>query len=1003
LALVLAWIAAGPRGAAASRSMAAGDLPYLIDVWDTDDGLPANSQNSVTAIVQTRDGYLWFGTLNGLVRFDGRRFLLLNEDNTPGLNSGRIVSLFEDGAGRLWMGTETAGVCFLKNGRVTSVGIGQGTFERRLRSACEDAAGAVWLHTADGQIWRYFADRFQVFVLGQDDPSALRALAAETSGTVWVGSDRRLTAVRPDPVAGSLEPRIEREVAVTNLNDIVASRGGGHWRLADRRIQKWRGDHLEQDIGVYPWGRVPVAAACEDSRGNLVVGTLGGGVFWFDPVAGFRRLTTSQGLSHDIILSLAVDADGNLWVGTDGGGLNRVKRQLFEVLGRGRTPTVGVVQSAAAHPSGGVWVASNGGGVAEIRPEATRFFGSTEGLTNPHLWSVLVDAKGTVWAGTRGAGLFTLTGGRFAPAEGLDPMPAEVFALHEDRLGRLWVGTQTGLWRRDAAGWRAYTTADGLSGDAVRALADDAEGAVWVGTVGAGLNRFKDGRFTVYRKAGGGLPGDDVGSLLADADGGLWVGTLGGGLAHLQQGRWTRFTVREGLLSNSIGYLLDDGQGNLWIGSNAGLMRVAKRDLAEFIPQTGARLGVLAYGREAGLPTRECVSGAQPGAARSRDGRLWFPTAKGLAAVHPDQFHDRPNPPPVRIEAVLIDGQLVASETPANGPPSAVTVPVGREHLEIHYASLDLVASDRGRFKYRLDRHETTWTEAGDGTVARYSRLPPGPYRFEVTAASADGVWNPTPVTLAVTVLVPFWRTAWFLGSATLAVLGTLAGLVHYVSTQRLQRQLERLRQEEALERERARIARDIHDQLGASLTHMAFLGELADSDRNSPDDVAEHARQISQTARDTTRVLDEIVWAVNPANDTLNGLMDYASKYAAEYLAVAGVRCRIEAPAQLPHRVLPPEVRHEIFLAFKESVTNVLRHAGATAVWIRLRVDPDSFCLEVEDNGRGVPAGILSAPTTRNGLRNMRRRLADIGGTFEFGPAPEGGSRARFTVPLGS
>jgi ligand-binding sensor domain-containing protein/signal transduction histidine kinase len=1001
LGFVLVIASLIPPCNAASRTVAGSDLPFLIDAWDTDDGLPPNSQNSVTAIVQTRDGFLWFGTLNGLVRFDGRHFTLLNEDNTPGLNSSRIVCLFEDRSDRLWIGTGTAGVAFLENGRATSVGIGQGTSEKRLLAACQDRSGAVWLHTANGEIWRYFEDRFGVFVLGQEGPSTLRTLAAETSGTIWAGNDTRLVAVGSDPVAGSLEPQVIKEIAIAHLDGIAPSTGGGLWRLADQRIQKWRGDHLERDLGSYPWGRVPLSAACEDRQGNLVVATLGAGVFWFDSTGSYLRLTTSQGLAHDIVLSITVDRDGNLWVGTDGRGLNRVKRQRFEVLDRRRAPSA-VVQSVAADPVAGVWAASNGGGIAHVQADAATFFGSSEGLATPHLSAVLVDRTGMVWAGSYRAGLFMLDHGRFERATGLDPMPADVFALHQDRQGRLWVGTQTGLWRRDDAGWRSFTTREGLSADEVRAIADSPDGAVWIGTVGGGLSRFENGRFSAFHKTDEGLPSEDISSLLVDPDGGLWIGTFGSGLACFRQGRWVRYTTREGLLSNSIGYLLDDGSGNLWIGSNAGLMRIARTDLERFAPEPGARLNVSAYGREAGLPTRECTAGSQPGAARSRDGRLWFPTVMGLASVHPDRFLSNTNPPPVRIEAVYIDGLLVATNTLVSGPPRAITVPAGREHLEIHYASLDLVASDRDRFKFRMHRHESLWTEAGDGTVARYSRLPAGQYRFEVNAANADGVWNLVPTVLEVTVLTPIWRTGWFLVTAALVGLGTLVGLIHYASTQRLQRQLERLRQEEALERERARIARDIHDQLGASLTHLALLGELADSDRDAPDAVAEHAHQISQTARDTTRVLDEIVWAVNPANDTLDGLMTYVSKHAAEYLAVAGVRCRIEAPAQLPSHNLPPEVRHEVFLAFKESITNVLRHAAATAVWIRLELRPDAFCLEVEDNGRGVPPDVLSAPTTRNGLRNMRRRLEDIGGSFELGPAAEGGTRARFTVPLG-
>src|SRR5439155_12144598 len=372
---------------------------------------------------------------------------------------------------------------------------------------------------------------------------------------------------------------------------------------------------------------------------------------------------------------------------------------------------------------------------------------------------------------------------------------------------------------------------------------------------------------------------------------------------------------------NSLGYLLDDGQGYLWIGSNAGLIRAPKKALNAFANGMTTFIAFRTYGQPDGLPTCECTRGSQPGACRTRDGKLWFPTIKGLAWMDPAQFSPNTNPPPVVIESVLVDGQE-QNRTSGFGAPQVVTVPAGKERLEIHYASLNLGAPERARFKYRLEGHETAWTEAGNNArIAYYTRLPPGHYRFQVTACNEDGVWNDAGSAVAVSIQPPFWRTWWFLSASALCVVGSIVAVVHYLPTQTLQRQVERLRQQEALEKERARIARDIHDQLGASLTQVALLGEFVESDKDSPVEVEAHARQICQTARDTTRVLDEIVWTVNPSNDTLEGLVNYICKYAQEYLAVAGLRYRLDVPAQLPGTPVPPELRHNVFLAAKEAV----------------------------------------------------------------------------------
>jgi len=429
-------------------------------------------------------------------------------------------------------------------------------------------------------------------------------------------------------------------------------------------------------------------------------------------------------------------------------------------------------------------------------------------------------------------------------------------------------------------------------------------------------------------------------------------------------------------------------------------MRVAKKALNDFANGVTSFIPLGAYRKPDGLPTRECTLGSQPGACVARDGKLWFPTIKGLASINPAQFSPNTNPPPVVIESVLIDGQEQNGKGSSAGLPAPVVIPSRKERLEIHYTSLNLGAPERARFKYRLDGHETAWTEAGNTRVAYYAKLPPGHYQFQVTACNEDGVWNKTGSALALAIEPPLWRTWWFLSASSVCILGAIVGMVHYFSTQRLQRQVERLRQHEAVEKERARIARDIHDQLGASLTQVALLGEFVESDKDSPSEIEAHARQICQTARDTTRVLDEIVWTVNPSNDTLEGLVNYICKYAQEYLGVAGLRYRLDVPAQLPDASLPPELRHNVFLAAKEAITNIVRHAKASAAWVRLRLEPGVFILEIADDGRGLADLDPAKAQSRNGLTNMRKRVEEIGGQFSIGPAPEGGTLVRLAAP---
>jgi ligand-binding sensor domain-containing protein/signal transduction histidine kinase len=981
--------------AADSNAAPSPEPSFVVKSWQ--DGLP---QSSVIAMTQTRDGYLWLGTLKGLVRFDGVNFTVFDENNTPGLNSSQIVYLFEDSRSNLWVGTEAAGIALINDGKVIDTGIGAGTLGGKLTAACEDSTGAVWLYTADGRLCRYDNGNMKTAPFGATFLSRYRGLAVEKDGPVWIGVDWGLygmsSITNADPRDAPVDHIIPFQVPKVTLDFVLGSRSGGYWRMADGRVQKWKLNQLKRDFGAYPWSEVRVTAACEDQEGNLIVGTLGGGVFWFDTEGKVTRVSSEQGLSHDGVLSLCVDREGSLWVGTDGGGLNRVKPSFCGVLEGSLGKTM---QSVCDDAQEGLWIAW-GGKATHSKDGKLEEFVLNLGGNKVNVSAVFVDSRQRTWVGTANGGLFQWQTNRFEPVPGLATWGLSIFAIHQDRGGLLWVGTQVGLARWDGQEWKIFTTRNGLSANSVRAIADDPDGSLWIGTESTGLNRLRDGQFTAFRKSDG-LPSERISSLCVDAQGVLWVGTDGGGLARFQSGKWTQYTKERGLASSGIAYLIEDGQGDLWIGSNAGLMRVSKKSLNDFAQGLTNSIAGRAYGRPDGLPTLECTQGSQPAACLTADGRLWFPTIKGLVSVKPSELKRNTYPPPVIIESVHLEGEEQNTNRLISGWLRAITIPAGKEQLEIHYTSLNLAAADRARFKYRMESHDAAWFEAGDSRVARYTKLPPGDYRFRVAACNEDGVWNEAGASLAVIALPAFWQTWTFRSGTAACLLAIIIGIVYYVATQKLQRQLERLRQKEALEKERARIARDLHDQLGANLTQLALLAEMAEADKNLPDEVESHARQISQTARDTTYSLDEIVWAANPANDTLDSLITYACKYAQDYLALAGLRHRLEVPAQLPNANIPPEVRHNVFLAFKEAVNNLVKHANASEARIRLQVNENAFTLEVEDNGRGLDGLNEKAAASRNGLRNMRKRMEDIHGGFSIATRNNGGTSVRLTAPL--
>jgi ligand-binding sensor domain-containing protein/signal transduction histidine kinase len=983
LCAVAVWLSASIGGWAAPASP-----HFAVDApWTTEKGLP---ENSVFSLFQTRDGYLWVGTGYGLARFDGIHFKTFDKIDAPGLNSGKIFGLFEDSRGNVWIGTETEGILVAdRQGKLTRLKDAGTGLEGKLVTICEDSSGAIWLSTAIGRVSRYRDGRLDLKV------ENCNGLAADNSGFIWIGArgdtpeQTRLMGLGPIPPTSVPALPVAYEVPVGRLDFLIASRTGGYWRLANGQVSKCKLDREERNFGSYEWGNVAVTAACEDRAGNLIVGTYGAGVYWLNSEGKFVQLSVLP-KSCSYVYSLCMDREGSLWVGTDGGGLNRVKQKSFDVVDR----TISLpIRSICEDKQGGLWFGINNLGVDFWESGALKEYRSAQGITDPYVQSVLADRAGDVWVGTANAGLFQLKGTNFMNVQ---PWSA-ISVIYQDRKGLLWFGTGQGLECSDS---RHFSMTNGLSADAIQSLADDATGNLWIGTP-AGLNLLQGDRVTRFHKTNG-LPSEDISYLYADGENVLWVATPNG-LARFDGVKWANYSMEDGLISDHLSYLIEDAEHYLWIGSNAGLMRVNKRELTDFAHGTRKSVACRPYGVADGLPISQCSAGSQPAACIAKDGTMWFPTIKGLASVHLDQIHPNTNAPPVTIQSVRVQGRLRSTNSFSASPPVAVSISPNEEGLEIEYTSLNLAAPERARFRYRMPLvgHEKPWLEAGNVRLAQFPTLPPGEYKFEVTACNEDGVWNEKGASLAVTVLPPFWRKPWFITISALCFLGIIVGSVHYVSTQRLQRQVAVLRQQEALEQERGRIARDLHDQLGANLTQVALLSEMVEADKDVPEEVESHARQISSTALETTRALDEIVWTVNPSNDTLDGLINYVCKYAQEYLALAGLRYRLEVPSELPSTRISPELRHNMFLSAKEAVNNVVKHSHASSVWLRLHLESHRFILEIEDNGWGLAAG--DEKKGRSGLRNMRTRMQDVGGEFEAGPGTEGGTKVKLIAPLGN
>jgi signal transduction histidine kinase len=489
-------------------------------------------------------------------------------------------------------------------------------------------------------------------------------------------------------------------------------------------------------------------------------------------------------------------------------------------------------------------------------------------------------------------------------------------------------------------------------------------------------------------------------SLLADKDGAVWAGTFRSGLLRFKNGKFARFTSKQGLSADVIAQILDDDENRLWLGTDRGIFCVPKTSLEECAEGKSDTIDCVTYGRLDGLPTLEMADGSQPACWKDTSGRLWFATVRGVVSVKPVELTAHPPPPPVIIEEVSADGERLPQAA------GRLIIPPGRKQFDFRFTALSFDAPDKTRFRCRIDGVDEDWVDVDTRRTAHYGKLPPNSYRFRVTACSSQGVWNEAGAKLDFTVQPFFYQRWWFLALAAASILGCGALVVRASAARKFQRELARLEQQNAIERDRARIARDIHDDIGAGLTQITLLSELA---RREPGQLAAHLERISTSARHLTKSMDEIVWAVDPRHDTFEGLLDYISAFTEEFLRIAGMRCRMDLPPSLPEKRVGAELRHNLFLALKEALNNVVKHSGATEVWLRMRMEGDGFTLIVEDNGCGCDIASLAARTGPDGERlaggsglpNLERRLKAVGGHCVVRSEPGRGTVVEMTIHL--
>jgi len=988
---------------------------YGHSVWRTENGLP---QNMIRAILQTKSGYIWLATEEGLARFDGITFTVFDEQNTPAIRSNNIQVIYEDRQANLWIGTDNGlvkwnGASFVpyttneglshnnvvclhqdRNGNVwagttgglnrinlqgiVTYGAKDGLPGDGIGSIYEDRAGNLWIGTLNG-LARFDGKRFSAFTIQDGLPSnGIISFHEASNGDLWFGTSNGLALFRSgaftsyttrDGLSNNMIWAIEED----GLHDLWIGTDNGLIRIAEGKFSSYTTQNGLPDNTV--------TSIYRDRNGVLWLGTPGG--LGRVKNGSASSYTARDGLAGNVVLSIYEDREDNLWVGTEGGGLNVLKETKFTTYTTRDGLADDMVWTICEGRDSTVWVGTQRG-LSRFKNGKITNYTTKDGLPSNIVRAICEDADGNMWFGTP-AGLAELKNGRFVLFTVQDGLSSNaVWSIHDDGRGSLWVGTLGGLTRIRDGKFTVYTARDGLSDDSVLSIQSDSHGALWLGTREGGLNRFADGRFSSFG-VNEGLFDNSIRSIYEDSDGTIWAGTRRGGLNRYKDGRITAITSKAGLFDDGVYQILEDGSGNLWMSSAKGIFRASRAELNAFVDGQASSIECISYGTSDGMQTREC-NGGQPAAWRAKDGSLWFSTTKGIARIDPEHLRLNEAPPPIAIERVVVDSRTVDT--------SITQLPAGSERLEFRYAGLSFVAPEKIRFKYRLEGYDKDWIDAGTSRVASYTSIPPGSYTFRVIASNNDGVWNEQGAALAFAIKPHFYQTKWFYA----ALAGGVALLAWGAYRLRLRQVKARFAMVLA---ERNRLAREIHDTLAQGFVGIGLQLDAAEKmlDR-SPEQSKRHLElaenMVKHSLTEARRTIADLRSQVLDNGD----LADALAGIARQLTSGTKVDARV-ASNGTPHK-LDAAVENHLLRIGQEAMTNAIKHGNPTKIEVELSFQPRQVTLSVRDNGCGFDnQRALPSRDGHFGLVGMRERADRLKGTLTLNSEPGHGTDVVITVPL--
>ncbi len=948
---------------------------YTRTVWTQANGLP---QDAVRAIAQTSDGYLWLGTDEGLVRFDGYDFVIFNKDH-GGLPSNSVSTLSSGIAGDLWIGT-SSGIVHYQDRRFQAITKADGLPDDDVTKIICDHAGVVWV-VAGSYLCRIDSGKITRFQAGIELPLAgIRTVYEDRDHVIWVagyGGVARLSGGTFSAVPGTSQP------SDGPIECLVKDRDGNLWMGSNRVRSLSRNGQLQTYSGVNLIPGRPVRSLWEDSKGNIWLGTNDGIVRFHNN--GFESLSRAPISVHDRVRAIYEDMEGDLWVGTNTG-LSQFRDDAFTVYSRAEGMPSDEPTSVLEDSTGTIWVGFQNAGLIRMGKDGIRTFNRSNGLPDDQVFSIRETPDGDLLIASRG-GLSRLHGNQlttFVPSHVLNRQL--VFDSIQDRQGQVWIVNSDGLSQLVSGRFRNVLPGGLTLKDYMDVLCEGQGSVLWIGSRGNGLFRVDHGAVRHFTTDDG-LSSNQIGALYEEKDGTLWVGTIGGGLNRFKDDRFFQYTTKQGLLSDNIAHIDDDRRGSLWLSTTRGICRLSKNDLNGMAAGTVSSLAPQNYGIEDGLRA-QCGAGYPLGceATIASDGRLWLPTGKGLAVLDPGTDSRTKVVPTVHLVEITLD-----HKNPID-PDRSAKFAAGTTDIQFRYSGIHLSSPPAVKYFYKLEDHDKAWIPAGKRRSISYANLGYGSYRFVVRSELKNGLTSET--SYAFEILPHFYETLLF-KILIAGILLAAAGFAYRMHLKQLRNRFTLVLEE------RTRIARELHDTLA-----QGFVGISSQLDASSVwlSRDPQKARAFLDLARGMTR------HSLNEARRTVMDLrvsalegQDLASALESETLRwTAGSNIIVHMDVSKDARPLSHEVEQHLLRIAQEAVTNALKHASAARLWVLLKVDTHKLHLRVTDDGRGCDNPDVSSPAAGHfGLIGMRERAQSIGGDFSFQSQPQAGTSIEVTVPL--